>query len=144
MRPLDYKNATLCRDSAATDDARQYFTSTIELNTQKLIGHMSYHVSKRCGGIEHNATIEKMRAALAELKVEDIEHPDVALTHESGWCLGAYPSGLVIWEHLENGEPRHMRGVSRERVFGLWQMLARGEFAAIDAEPWKPGYGESN
>jgi hypothetical protein len=102
---------------------------------------MSYHVNRRWGDSDDDPTIEKMREALAELDEEDIEHPDVALIHESGWCLGAYPSGLLIWEHLEGSGPRHMRGISRERVLELWQMLARGEFAAIDAEPWKPGYG---
>jgi hypothetical protein len=81
-----------------------------------------------------------MREALAELDVEDIEHPDVALIHESGWCLSAYPSGLLIWEHLGGNEPRHMRGVSRERVLEMWQRLATGELAAIDAEPWTAGY----
>ena len=102
---------------------------------------MSYHVSRRWGGSDKNATVEKMREILAELDVEDIEHPDVALTHESGWCLGAYPSGLLVWEHLEEGEPRHMRDISRERVLELWQRLAVGDFAAIELESWKPGYG---
>lgn len=102
---------------------------------------MSYHVNRRWGGSDDNPTIEKMREALAELDAEDIEHPDVALIHESGWCLGAYPSGLLIWENLEEGEPRHMRSVSREHVLDLWQLLARGEFATIEAEPWKAGYG---
>jgi hypothetical protein len=105
------------------------------------LGHMSYHVSRRWGGSDKNPTIEKMREALAELDVEDIEHCDVSLTHETGWCLEAYYTGLVVWEHLEEGEPRHMRCVSRDRVLELWQMLAKGEFAAIDTEAWKPGYG---
>ncbi len=82
-----------------------------------------------------------MREALAELDVEDIEHPDVALIHESGWCLGAYPSGLLIWEHLGEGEPRHMRDISRDRVLEMWQWLARGDLARVESEPWKRGYG---
>ena len=102
---------------------------------------MSYHVNRRWGDSDCDPTIEKMREALAELDVEDIEHPDVALIHESGWCLGAYQSGLLIWEHLEGNEPRHMRGISRERTLELWQILARGDLATIDSEPWKPGYG---
>jgi hypothetical protein len=102
---------------------------------------MSYHVSRRWGGSDKNATIEQMREALAELAVEDVEHPDVALTHESGWCLEAFPSGLLVWENLETGEPRHMRDISRDRVLELWQRLAVGDFAAIEIEPWKPGYG---
>jgi len=77
-----------------------------------------------------------MREALTELDVEDIEHPDVSLVHETGWRLGAYPSGLLIWENLESGAPRHMRGVSRDEVLKMWQSLSRGELAAI-----RPGLG---
>jgi hypothetical protein len=102
---------------------------------------MSYHVSRRWGGSDGNATLEQMREALAELDVEDIEHCDVSLTHETGWCLEAYYTGLLIWEHLGGGEPRHMRGISRDRVLELWQRLAVGDFATIEGEPWKPGYG---
>jgi hypothetical protein len=104
---------------------------------------MSYHVNRRWGGCDHEPSLEKMREALAELGVEDIEHPDVALIHESGWCLGAYPNGLVIWENLEDGEPRHMRGVSCEDVLEMWQWLSRGELALIKAKPWLPGYGSA-
>src|SRR6266576_3090300 len=100
---------------------------------------MSYHVNRRWGETDDTPSVQQMRDALAELDIEDVEHPDVALIHESGWCLGAFPSGLLIWEHLEGNEPRHMRGMSRERVLELWQMLARGEFAAIDTEPWESG-----
>src|SRR6478752_6624545 len=99
---------------------------------------MSYHVNRRWGDSDDDPTVARMREALAELDVEDDEHPDVALIHESGWCLGAYPSGLLIWEHLghDNVGPGHMRGISRERVLELWQELARGEITAIDREPW--------
>jgi hypothetical protein len=103
---------------------------------------MSYHVNRRWGDSDDDPPVERMREALAELDVQDIEHPDVALIHESGWCLGAYPSGLLIWEDLSaEGSPRHMRDVSRERVLELWQKLAKGDILAVDAEPWKPGYG---
>ena len=104
-------------------------------------GTMSYHVNSRWGASDDNPSVDKMREALAELEVEDVEHPDVALIHQSGWCLGAYPSGLLVWENLEAGEPRHMRGISRERVLELWQRLSRGELDAIEVEPWKAGYG---
>ena len=104
---------------------------------------MRYRLTGRWGKSYDNATIEQMRQALAELDVEDKEHPDTALTHEDGWCLGAYTNGLLIWEHVELNEPRHMRDVPRERVLELWLKLVGGEFASIDAEPWKPGYGKN-
>ena len=104
---------------------------------------MSYHVNRRWGDTDDNPSVQQMTEGLAELDVEDIEHPDVALIHESGWCLGAYPSGLLVWENLESGEPSHMCGVSRDRVLELWQRLSRGELAEIESEPWKAGYGKT-
>src|SRR5437762_1399249 len=104
---------------------------------------MSYHVNRRWGDSDDDPPVERMREALPELDVEDIQHPDVALIYDSGWCLGAYPSGLLIWEHLGGDEPRHMRNVTRERVLELWLQLSSGDIAGVDAEPWKAGYGSS-
>ena len=102
----------------------------------------SFHVNRRWGDSNDDPSVAQMREALAELDIDDDEHPEVALIHESGWCLGAYPSGLLIWEDLSTGcEPRHMRGVSRNHVLELWQSLARGDIVAVDAEPWQPGNG---
>jgi hypothetical protein len=85
-------------------------------------------------------SVERMREVLAELDAEDEEHGSVSLTHESEWCLGAYPGGLLVWENLEGDEPRHMNNVSRERMLELWIKLSRGELADIEREPWRPGY----
>lgn len=52
---------------------------------------------------------------LAELDgpVND-DHPDVSRSHESEWCLSAFPSGLLIWEDVEeDDEPRHLADVRR-------------------------------
>ena len=46
-----------------------------------------------------------------------------------------------MWENVEEGEPRHTIGVSRERMLELWLLLSHGLFAEIEAEPWSPGYG---
>jgi hypothetical protein len=99
-----------------------------------------FHVTTRWGADESAATVARMREVLAQLDVEDAEHQSVSLTHESEWCLGAYPGGLLVWENLESGEPRHMNGISRERVLELWLKLSEGRVAEIDAEPWSPGY----
>jgi hypothetical protein len=82
-----------------------------------------------------------MLTTLCELDVHDEEHPDVALTHESEWCLSAFEGGLLVWENLERGEPRHMRDVPRDKVLRLWLALSRGDLSAIEKEPWLPGYG---
>ena len=101
---------------------------------------MAFHVSTRWGGDELEPSILRMREILAELDAEDIEHTSVSLTHESEWCLGAYPGGLVVWENLEEGEPRHMNHASREQVLNLWLKLAHGRIEEIESEPWLPGY----
>lgn len=102
---------------------------------------MAFHLSARWGGDEREPTVDRMREVLMQLDVEDIEHPSVSLTHESEWCLGACPGGLLTWENLENDElPRHMNGVSRDRVLELWVVLSRGQLDTIESERWLPGY----
>jgi hypothetical protein len=102
---------------------------------------MAFHITTRWGSAEREPTRDRMYEVLQELDVVDEEHPDTSLTHESEWCLSAFPSGLLVWENLEEGEPRHMTNVSRERVLQLWTMLSEGRVSEIESEPWMPGYG---
>ena len=101
------------------------------------------HLNSRWGSSQTDATVEQMRKALAELDVEDDEHPDVSLTHESEWSLSAFGGGLLIWENLEEGDPRHLKDVSRATVLELWLALSRGEIATVEGQPWQPGYGRA-
>lgn len=102
---------------------------------------MSYFVSTRWGGDQREPTPDQMREVLTELDTKDIEHPDVSLTHESEWSLGAFPGGLLTWENVEADDgPRHMNDVARARVLELWVKLSEGRIAEIDSEPWLPGY----
>lgn len=105
---------------------------------------MSYFANDRWGASEPEPTRDRMREILAELDLDDDEHPDASLSHESGWTLSAFGSGLVIWQNVESrdAKPRHIRGVSRERVLELWLRLANGELPVIEREPWLPGYGD--
>jgi hypothetical protein len=102
---------------------------------------MAFHARGRWGGSECNPPIERLRELLKELDIEDREHFDVSLTHETGWCLSAFPSGLLVWENLEDEDDnsKHMNGASREKVLALWLKLAQGDRVAIEAEPWLPG-----
>jgi hypothetical protein len=104
---------------------------------------MSCKLTTRWGADDREPTVERMREVLAQLDVADIEHQSVSLTHESEWCLGAYPGGLLVWENLEAGEPRHMNGVSRERVLALWIMLSQGKLDEIEKQPWIPGHQDA-
>jgi hypothetical protein len=53
----------------------------------------------RWGGGEENPSVDQLRAALAELDVEDIEHPSTWLSDDDGWTVDVYASGLVILSH---------------------------------------------
>jgi len=87
-------------------------------------------------------SLDQMRALLESLAVGDPEHPEVSLTHESEWCIGVFPSGLVVFENLETDEgPFHIPAVARDRALELWQMLAAGRTQALRGLQWLPGYG---
>jgi hypothetical protein len=102
---------------------------------------VSYHVTDWLGGMENSPAVERMREVISDLEDCDEEHPSVALTHETEWCLGYYRGRLLIWENLEGNSPRHMRDVSPDRVLELWLALSRGDLERIEAEPWQRGYG---
>jgi hypothetical protein len=81
---------------------------------------MAVHLTKRWGHGVSNPTLSDLQSALAELEVEDPEHPDRWLEGELGWGLSAFGSGLIVLENVEANEgPWHMPGVSREQVLEL-------------------------
>lgn len=104
---------------------------------------MKFSVTDRWGGTDDGPTVERMKEILAQLAEDDLEHPDAWLSMEDGWTLSADQEGLVVWHNVERGvaEPRHMRGVTRERMLELWLLVAQGRTNEIDALPWQPGYG---
>ncbi len=91
-----------------------------------VIPQMAYHLTTQFGAMESEPSAARMAEVLEGIDPDDTEHPDVSLTHESEWCIGVFGSGLVTFENLEDGEPMHMRGLSREQVLDLWKQLARG------------------
>jgi hypothetical protein len=102
---------------------------------------MSFHVTHRTGDMErvsYSAFPELLKELDADL--EDIEHASVSVTHESEWCLSALRGGYITFENLEEGEPRHMSGLSPEKIVSLWRLLAEGNLDALESEPWQPGY----
>ena len=102
---------------------------------------MSFHVRHRCGRCDANPPVEAFASLHDELEGEDIEHPDIAVEHETAWSLTAFADGLLIWENVEEGDPRQMRAASREDVLRLWRLLAAGDIDAVSSEPWREGYG---
>jgi hypothetical protein len=102
---------------------------------------MGFHITHRLGNVDQ-APCSAFHELLAELDadIEDAEHASVSVTHESEWCLSASKGGYVVFENLEEGEPRHMIGVSAEKIIALWRVLADGDLEALEREPWQPGY----
>ncbi len=102
---------------------------------------MAFHLTTRGGEFEVEPTIARMQEILTQLDIADAEHTSISLTHESEWCLAAYPGGLLVWENLESDEPpRHMNGVPQGKVLELWVKLSQGRLADVDSELWLPGY----
>ncbi len=110
---------------------------------EELDALVTFFMYNRQGEAVEPASDATIEAVLAELDgYTDDEHPDVSLTHESEWCLSAFPDGLLVWEIAEeSGVPRHMSGVPRSEVRRLWAALARGDLAEVNAQPWRQGYG---
>jgi len=95
------------------------------------------------GNSETEISFDSLPSLYDELCKADEEHTDVSLTHESEWCLSAFKSGLVVWENVAGeGEPKHIRNISKEKVISLWQELAKGNISEVDKEQWNPGYGQ--
>ncbi|MBT2788620.1 MULTISPECIES: hypothetical protein [unclassified Halomonas] len=104
---------------------------------------MAYWVARLMGEAEQNFSLDLLHTLYDELSGADGEHTDVSLTHESEWCLAAFFSGLLVWENVAGeGEPKHMKGISREKVLTLWKLLASGRIDEIDQESWVSGYGQ--
>jgi hypothetical protein len=101
---------------------------------------MSYSITHRDGAMEVDPPFEVLDALVAELDRLDAEHPDVAVSHESGWTLTASPSGRLLYENVDDldQEPRHLV-VDRRRASELFRVLAVGELSRLEAEPWRSG-----
>lgn len=95
---------------------------------------MSATLTHRSGEMTRFAHASDIDALVAELdEPGDPEHPDVALTDDSGWTLSAFPTGLVIWEHIEgDGAPCHRTSVTRDELVALFSALVRGDRATIE------------
>jgi hypothetical protein len=101
---------------------------------------MAFHITHSDGSMGSCPPLSVLPSLLDELLLADDEHGNIALTHESEWCISVSPSGHVLFENLEQGEPRHLRQASREKILDLWARLARGDIESLETEAWVPGY----
>lgn len=101
---------------------------------------MPFFVTHLDGAMDADPPLSALPDLLDELAGADEEHPDVAVSDESGWTLSAFRDGRVVWENVEADDaPRQMEGLDRDRLLSLFEALARGDIATVEAAPWEPG-----
>lgn len=92
---------------------------------------MGFSITHRMGDMEGDPVGDWLEPLLAELDLMDDEHPDVAVAHESGWGLSAFPSGLVVWGNVERDDDEVRGMLSRAELRRAFVALARGDVAAV-------------
>ncbi|WP_299539048.1 hypothetical protein [uncultured Streptomyces sp.] len=100
---------------------------------------MTYFMYDITGSPVEEPDAEAVRTIVAGLSEADDEHPDVSLTHQSGWSLSAYAGGLLLWENLEDdkGVPGVIEKASTEDVLRLFALLADGRTDDVESEGWR-------
>lgn len=101
---------------------------------------MAYTITHASGAQEPGSTTSRFDDLLDELNVAHDEHPDVAVTHESEWCVSVYRSGDVVLENLADGDPVHATGLSRDEICERLRLVATGDIDALRNLNWSPGY----
>ncbi len=102
-----------------------------------------YHSTDADGISLVNPTNEQMGALIQSLKDPDIdetEYPDISLTHNaSGFSITLFPSGIATMENLEaeDESPLYLSNVTEDQAMKLWQLLAAGDFPALNKCPWR-------
>lgn len=101
---------------------------------------MGYGIRHLDGSSDDDAPISSFESLYDELRNADGEHADVAvIDDDTGWCLTAYASGLVLLESLADGTAAHLRGLDKKQVIELWTHLARGSMDEVRKWPWQDG-----
>jgi hypothetical protein len=107
-----------------------------------MVAVTAFSITHVSGAMEQDPPVTALAELVDELATADVEHPDVAVSHESGWTLSAFASGRVVWENVEDDEvaPRHLDGVDRGQVAAMFAALAAGDLPSIEEHSWRPGY----
>ncbi len=102
---------------------------------------MSFSIMHLDGAEEVDPDPPAFAELLAELADAGDEQPDVAVRHESEWSLSALANGAITCENVAgNDPPRHLTNLTSADIVALFETLARGDIAAVEALPWIPGY----
>jgi hypothetical protein len=102
---------------------------------------MGYGVRHLDGTSDDDAPTSSFYILYDELRRADGEHNDVSvIDDDTGWCITAFPSGLVIFQCLADGSAFHMRDVEKPQVIQMWMQLAQGALDEVRQFPWKKGF----
>ena len=106
---------------------------------------MSFILTDLMGDMSESDDPRDIEALLQQLDGTDAEHTDVSVSTADGWTISAYRSGNVVYGNVEARPPasRHIKGLPREEIGRLMRLLAAGDLAALEREPWEPGYPRS-
>lgn len=92
-------------------------------------------------GVEFDALIEELRLA-------DDDHPDIAVSHETGMTVSVFRGGLVVVEDVEDvdgGEPRSAHARDRDELILILEAVASGRFSDLDGlATWHPWFRPPN
>jgi hypothetical protein len=58
--------------------------------------NMGFPVTDRWSGMDNDVSIEHMKKLFESLDIDDDEHPDISLTHDSEWGLSVFRGGGLL------------------------------------------------
>jgi hypothetical protein len=101
---------------------------------------MAFIIIHHTGAMERVPDLGCIDAVLSELEADNPEHGNVSVSDEEGWVLSAFTDWRMVWENVNQGEPRHLHGLDRWTTTRLMVALAERNRASVDREPWLAGY----
>jgi len=104
-----------------------------------------FFVSKPMGSMLVEHELDVLDSLLDELGDAPAGYRSVSVTHPpTQSALTVYSRGRVAWEHLDavgdEQKPLHQSGLDRDAILRLMKLVATGDFAQLDHEPWLDGY----
>ena len=94
---------------------------------------VSFVVTHLLGNMEPDPEQDWIGPLISELNQADQEHPDVAVTHESGWSLSGLATGLVIFENVESDDAPLSSELTRQQLAEAFAALAAGDVVSVVA-----------
>lgn len=99
---------------------------------------MPCYVANALGDSEEEPSHARMLEFLESIDPLDLEHGAAWLTDNTENSLEFNGDGTLVFSR-QDGVPRHIAGVSKQRALELWVLLARGDLDDLEKQPWQPG-----